>query len=60
MSGESLKDLFAVASVAARAEVTACPAALPASRAWGGWSPPASPSSVLMLWKQLISPMFLN
>lgn len=42
MSEESLKDLFAVASVAACAEVTACPAALPASQAWGDWSPPAS------------------
>lgn len=48
MSGESLKDLFAVASVAARVEVTACPAALPASRAWGDWSPPASSSSDAM------------
>lgn len=43
MSGESLKNLFAAASVAAIAEATACPAALPASEASGGWSPSASP-----------------
>lgn len=43
MSGESLKNLFAAASFAAGAEATASPAVLPASQAWGDWSPPASP-----------------
>lgn len=59
MSGESLKDLFAAASVAALAEVTSPPAACQQVRP-GETGVHQFPSAVLMPWKQLISFMLLN
>lgn len=59
MSGESLKDLFAAALVAALAEVTSRPTMCQQVRP-GETGVHQLPSALLMLWKQLISFMLLN
>jgi len=59
MSGESLQDLFAAASVAAFAEVTSSPATCQQVRP-GETGVHQLPSAVLIPWKPLIYFMLLN